>query len=195
MEHHQVAALEAFAYERSTYSSVHRNWPDLRKVDGRTVPSFGLGWCHGAPGILLARLRAVSCLQSTAVRADIDEPLEHLSDTFGWGHCLCHGDLGNLEVLFEARRSLGADKWCVAFERQLSRIVESGSRNGWLLDSPPGLEGPGLMTGLSGIGFGLLRAADPVAVPSVLMLEAPRCARRRPPDVSIERTLNKYHVD
>ncbi|HSK46644.1 MAG TPA: type 2 lanthipeptide synthetase LanM family protein [Coriobacteriia bacterium] len=175
MDHHRRAALDAFAYERSTYSSVHRNWPDLRKLSGRREVSFGLGWCHGAPGILLARLRALTCLESAAVRAEIDEPLEHLSEAFGWGHCLCHGDLGNLEVLLEAQDVLDARRWCEAFEQQLSRTFESGSQNGWLLDNPEGLEAPGLMTGLSGVGFGLLRAADPVAVPSVLVLDPPRC--------------------
>ncbi|MFL6196078.1 MAG: hypothetical protein ACJ75H_18005 [Thermoanaerobaculia bacterium] len=33
---------------------------------------------------------------------------------------------------------------------------------------------PGLLTGLAGIGYGLLRAADPEHVPSVLLLDLPK---------------------
>ena len=36
------------------------------------------------------------------------------------------------------------------------------------------VETPGLLSGLAGIGFGLLRAARPELVPSVLALEPPR---------------------
>jgi hypothetical protein len=38
------------------------------------------------------------------------------------------------------------------------------------------VESPGLMTGLAGIGYGLLRAADPECVPSVLTLSPPPSA-------------------
>jgi lantibiotic modifying enzyme len=37
---------------------------------------------------------------------------------------------------------------------------------------PLGAETPGLMTGLAGIGYGLLRLAEPERVSSVLLLEA-----------------------
>ena len=39
--------------------------------------------------------------------------------------------------------------------------------------SPSGVETPGLMTGLAGIGYGLLRLAEPRRTPSVLALEPP----------------------
>ncbi|MBW4699013.1 MAG: hypothetical protein KME03_14150 [Aphanocapsa lilacina HA4352-LM1] len=37
-----------------------------------------------------------------------------------------------------------------------------------------GFETPGLMNGLAGIGYGLLRMAVPNYVPSILTLEAPK---------------------
>lgn len=36
-----------------------------------------------------------------------------------------------------------------------------------------GIETPGLLTGLAGIGYGLLRQAEPARVPSVLLLDVP----------------------
>ena len=45
---------------------------------------------------------------------------------------------------------------------------------------PLGVETPGLMTGLAGIGYGLLRLAAPERVPNVLGLAAPVPFERRP---------------
>jgi lantibiotic modifying enzyme len=55
------AGRAAFAYEDSLFDSERGNWPDLR-ADGKTgdAPRFPVAWCHGAPGIALARLRAVA---------------------------------------------------------------------------------------------------------------------------------------
>ena len=55
-------------------------------------------------------------------------------------------------------------------------VLESLERDGWLCGVPEGVETPGLMTGLAGIGYGLLRLADPGRVPSVLAFEGPRRA-------------------
>ena len=46
-------------------------------------------------------------------------------------------------------------------------------RDGWICANPVGVESPGLMTGLAGIGHELLRLAEPDRVPSVLVLEPP----------------------
>jgi hypothetical protein len=52
-------------------------------------------------------------------------------------------------------------------------LLESIRREGWLCGNPSGVESPGLMTGLAGIGYGLLRLAEPARVPAVLVLEPP----------------------
>src|SRR5208283_1656347 len=58
------AARGGFAYEDSLFDPKVGNWPDLRAAgDPGTAPlppSHGRTWCHGAPGIALARLRAVA---------------------------------------------------------------------------------------------------------------------------------------
>jgi lantibiotic modifying enzyme len=46
-------------------------------------------------------------------------------------------------------------------------------KRGWISGTPRGLESPGLLTGISGIGYQCLRLARPNLVPSVLMLAAP----------------------
>jgi lantibiotic modifying enzyme len=52
-------------------------------------------------------------------------------------------------------------------------IVESMQCNGWRTGTPLGVQTPGFMTGLAGIGYQCLRLAAPAHVPSVLLLEAP----------------------
>ena len=58
-----AAGRGAFAYEDSLFDAANRNWPDLRSPDpaapsAPSAPVFGMAWCHGAPGIALARARA-----------------------------------------------------------------------------------------------------------------------------------------
>jgi class II lanthipeptide synthase len=59
------AAESAFAYERLWYDESARNWLDFRRYPYETKRSrierrFAIGWCSGAPGIGLVRLRAWS---------------------------------------------------------------------------------------------------------------------------------------
>ena len=105
---------------------------------------------------------------------EIDTALKTtLTEGFGGNHSLCHGDLGNLELLLQASEALNDPQWRHQVNRLASMVLESIDKNGWLCGSPLGIESPGLMTGLAGIGYGLLRLAEPMRVPSVLVLEPP----------------------
>ncbi len=55
----------------------------------------------------------------------------------------------------------------------LRKDVESIGIDGWLCGTPSNVETPGLMTGLAGIGYQLLRLANSAQVPSVLLLAPP----------------------
>jgi type 2 lantibiotic biosynthesis protein LanM len=179
----RAAALEAFRYERSCFSVAEQNWPDFRKlvVDreefARGERKFGNGWCHGAPGSTLARLRALRNVDSPDLRDEIHSGLATtLRKGFGWSHSLCHGDLGNLEVLLQASEILGEERWDGEVEQVGASILPGEGTQGWEWGTPLGVESPGLMTGLAGVGFGLIRTAHPARVPSVLVLDPPRTA-------------------
>jgi type 2 lantibiotic biosynthesis protein LanM len=175
----KAAALEAIHYENSLFLPEEGNWPDYRELDGLdhqgpTPPTF-IGWCHGAPGIGLARLRALAHIDNTQIRADIDAAISTtLKYGFGINHSLCHGDLGNLELIIEASKTLNNSHIHQELSRITSKILNSIDRDGWICGIPLGVETPGFMTGLAGIGYGLLRLADPFNIPSVLMLEGPQ---------------------
>jgi len=179
-ERFREVALEAIAYERSLFSLKVGNWPDLREFENTVLSeskglvNFMTAWCHGAPGIGLGRLRSLPHLNNAEIRAEIDTALHTtLSQGFGLNHCLCHGDLGNLELLFQASLVLDDPKWRSAVTRLAAIILESINQYGWLCGVPLGVETPGLMTGLAGIGYELLRLAEPTQIPSVLTLAPP----------------------
>jgi type 2 lantibiotic biosynthesis protein LanM len=169
------AAVEALRYERALFSPAAGNWRDLRDIVRMPdappgAEYFMTAWCHGAPGIGLGRLLTRPHLDDPLFAAEIEAAIANtLAEGFGLGHCLCHGDLGNLETLLLAGPRQAAD-----VERLSAVILESIKRDGWLCGVPGGVETPGLMVGLAGIGYGLLRLADPERVPSVLALEPPR---------------------
>jgi lantibiotic modifying enzyme len=96
-----------------------------------------------------------------------------LTSGIGIGHSLCHGDLGNIELVRTALEQMPDHFGGLSLEAPLAGIVESIRRSGWLCGNPRHIESPGLMTGIAGIGYGLLRLAAPETVPSVLALEAP----------------------
>ncbi len=180
-ERFRKAALEGIAYERSLFLPEVGNWPDLRNFEDAVLSGNNNkhkcmnAWCHGAAGIGLARLRCLPHLDDPEIRAEIDTALQTtLNQGFGGNHSLCHGDLGNLELLLQASQILNDSHWKTQVDRLAAIILESIHRYGWLCGVPLGVETPGLMTGLAGIGYGLLRLAEPERVPSVLVLEPPK---------------------
>lgn len=170
----------ALAFERSTRDPHTGLWPDLRDIADAGAMS---AWCHGAPGIGLARaeLRDYLSDDDDAVRSDLRDAAR-LTLASGLGqvitgtgnHCLCHGDLGNVEALRTMGDALGDEAVSDAAERVAAGLLAHLEEAGPVCGVPLGVETPGLMAGLSGIGYGLLRFARPDEVPSVLLFEPPR---------------------
>jgi lantibiotic modifying enzyme len=173
------AALKAIDYERSLFSAESANWPDLRlnnqpRPDAPETPSCTVAWCHGAPGIGLARLLCRRHFDDPFLQTEIEVALSTtLAQGFGSNHSLCHGDLGNLELVLEAAAAFPDSIWAARAQQIAAGILHSIQQNGWLCGNPLAVESPGLMTGIAGIGYGLLRCAEPVSVPSVLSLAPP----------------------
>ena len=134
-------------------------------------------WCHGAPGIGIARLMSLRHLNDAATRREIYAALKTTCEHgFGRGHSLCHGDLGNVDLLLLASEVLGEPKWRRAADHVAAAVVEGIRHHGWLCGTVSHQETPGFMTGLAGIGYQLLRLAEPDIVPSVLALRLPSLA-------------------
>jgi lantibiotic modifying enzyme len=170
-------AAAALAYERSLFDTGVENWADLRAVPEANVPAakFLWAWCHGAPGIGLARLMMRRAWPESAVDAEIAAAVRStLAGGFGGSHSLCHGDLGNADFLVTAARDLGRPELLHEALRVARQVLEQRNTEGRFRCGVGGFEQtPDFMVGLAGIGYGLLRAANPHAVPTVLGLEVP----------------------
>lgn len=176
----RTTALAGIAYERSLFSPKVGNWRDLRLRTESSSSSKGsdgffmTAWCNGAPGIGLGRLSTLEQLGDAATRSEVYTALETtLNHGFGLNHCLCHGDLGNIELLLQAGRILNESRWDAQVRSVAGAVVEGIAENKVLCGTPMSVATPGLMTGLAGIGYGLLRLAEPQRVPCVLTLDPP----------------------
>jgi lantibiotic biosynthesis protein len=193
-ERFRSAAMGAFAYERSWLDASSGTWPDLRipgqrRGTRRPDPSPASGtWCHGEGGIALTRLRAMAVLgpeeHGSSAEVALEATRRHLAAALPYeidDLTLCHGAAGAADVLLCAEDVLGG-RWreAAGLARELGAVAlerHGGGRDGW----PCGMGGattPGLFRGLGGIGWWLLRLADP-AIPSPLTLPLSRLTPRR----------------
>jgi class II lanthipeptide synthase len=166
------AAAAALDYERSLFDSEQGHWADLRpREDRQRRRAPMVAWCHGAAGIGLSRLSMLSNPDAQTARWEVATAVDAtLAWGFGDNHSLCHGDLGNLDFLLQAGQALGQQAWNAAVARLtleiLDEVEQSGSRCG--INKP--VTTPGLMIGLAGIGYGMLRLAHPQTVPPITTL-------------------------
>ncbi|WP_344342986.1 lanthionine synthetase LanC family protein, partial [Kitasatospora putterlickiae] len=93
-------------------------------------------------------------------------------------HSLCHGELGVLELLGRHGPAAGRTPWVRRAGALLAAVDQDGPRSG----APDQVPHPGLLTGLAGIGHGLLRLGFPDQVPPALLLRprVPAACRSAP---------------
>jgi len=176
----RTAAEQAFDYERSLYNPDQKNWPDLRDLASRLGqvsegPTYATFWCHGAPGIALSRLRALSILNDEVYRSEATAALEttrsSVTSMLASGlsnYSLCHGLGGNAEVTLLGRELLGATAEEMAHEVGDVGIESYAARElSWPCGTHEG-ETASLMLGLAGIGYFYLRLND-ASVPSLIL--------------------------
>ena len=172
---YEDVALQALADERSAFSDEHKNWKDLREEPAKD--GFMVACCHGAPGVGLARLFALPHHDTPEVRAEIRAAVETTRVAgFGTNHSICHGDFGNLELLTLAMERFGDAELRGERDRLVASIFASLDVEGILCGVPQGVEAPGLMVGLAGVGYSLLRLAEPSRIPPLLAFEQPHTA-------------------
>lgn len=165
-------AMEALRYERAAYEARGRRWYDLDDGPDEDGRGDTYSWCHGAPGVGLARLLWPESSRDAAWHEETLRCVEKtLAEGFAGGHCLCHGQFGNLELplqwAIQARDAAMLGR-CRALGHGL---IEQSRDAGWRCGGRSIAELPlGLMVGLAGIAYGCLRLADPWHVPSALSL-------------------------
>ncbi|WP_169798972.1 type 2 lanthipeptide synthetase LanM [Kibdelosporangium phytohabitans] len=124
------------------------------------------GWCCGRAGLVAARSAFLD-------DADLERATRNLAERpMLRDLSLCHGELGITEALTViAERHPAA---VPVLRARAGLVLDSVNRYGVSCGTPGGVVTPGLLSGLAGIGYGLLRLGFPDRVPSVLLLEPSR---------------------
>lgn len=167
----EQAASECIAFENSSYDAERNNWPDLRG-DGEL--QWPCQWCHGAPGIGLARLAImrVGATDGLSLPMDIQNAVEGTRRS--WPNrvdTLCCGTLGAVEFLREAGRELQNSELCELGSQYLQTVLKSATTTGdYRWDNGNRRFNLGLFRGLAGVGYTLLRQVD-ASLPNVLIWE------------------------
>jgi type 2 lantibiotic biosynthesis protein LanM len=129
-------------------------------------------WCRGVSGITMALTKYVERMGGVDERTsrEVERAMRRQSDApLPTSDCLCHGTLGLVDLLATSREQSAHGR----VDAFLASVLDRASAEGWSCGIALEPETPGLMTGLAGIGYQLLRHHDPSFVPSILRLEAP----------------------
>jgi type 2 lantibiotic biosynthesis protein LanM len=166
------AARSGLEFERRMFSPETGNWLDFS--DSREgAPDFRCRWCHGAPGIALARVGGLDVLDDNETRTEIEVGLETTARfEIGETDHLCCGNFGRLEALLAAGRRLDRPE-LVELARDCAELVIECrmAERGFQWAAGTDTQNPGFFTGVSGVGYEILRLSNPAVLPSVLLWE------------------------
>jgi len=170
-EYHD-AALEGWAFERRAFHPGAGNWLEEPAAPGTEPDTHALWctWCRGAAGIGLARVAGAELAGHAAVAGEIDAAVAAArSHPLDRSDHLCCGNLGRAELLWTAGERLGnAELRGAAHDLAAAVVARARTRQAYGV-SFDGAFTPGLMQGMAGIGYQLLRLHHPDLLPSVLL--------------------------
>src|SRR5262249_44460724 len=109
-ERFRATAMAAMEFEREAFWLELERWlrdPEReagRAPAGDAEKSLAMTWCYGAPGVGLARRGALRSVEDAILREELARATAiTLERGFGSNHSICHGDLGNLDLLLEVQ--------------------------------------------------------------------------------------------
>lgn len=175
-------AKRGMDYEDHFYDEIKNNWPDFRKgyfkeeeekwfVEQYTKgnlsffekPAYMTAWCHGSPGIGLARFRASNLLLNSNYEERVDSILHELGREKANSHyssTWCHGLLGNNILFLEKNKKDRQGECPIFFMKSCMNSIEIKNQLGYYRS---GLnyekeENLSLFLGISGIGYSYIQA-------------------------------------
>ena len=167
---------DGLAYEHLGFSEKHKNWKKILSTEHKKINSttqthtFNLAWCYGAPGIGLSRIALNKLMPELSLEQEIGTSIQTCSQSFKkiTNPGLCHGLLGNIELLLQARLHyphLCDEQTFLQYYQhtlnflaaQLPHSIDSGITD--------------LMTGITGITYQLMRLITPKKIPSILLIQ------------------------
>ena len=181
-----TAARAGLEWERRLFDPERGNWP-VRVADprlGETRTTWMVAWCHGAPGVALARAvapEAAGPLGAEELEVAVRTTIR--SGAASHDH-LCCGTAGRIAVLDSLGRQAGRGEW-TAVARDLAAAVAAragGADVGnWRLPAGSRTARRGLFRGAAGLLWTLARVGGDAAGPDLVRLETPQetAVRRR----------------
>lgn len=173
------SAMKGIKFENTLFVKKYGNWKDERFYSGKKASDKGIytvAWCHGAAGILLSRVKIYKYLLEDKKDKIFDDIKIASKTIISRGilanNCLCHGNLGNTEILSEYT-SIFNDQDTKDFCKKVRQLIAENICNGKFDCDNAFLYGyklQGFMTGLSGMGYSLLRDLDD-KLPCILSLD------------------------
>ena len=160
---------EGVNFDRSLFDKEKGGWPRAA-INYNIYSNF---WCHGNGGILLSRLLLK---EENFEYKYLDEEInfcinELITKGIGGDYSLCHGDTGNLLILYKAAILLKdkglKERVLGTFKIYMDKIIEDNI----IEEDFKFKENNSLMIGLSGIGYGILKFLYYDEVPDILILE------------------------
>jgi type 2 lantibiotic biosynthesis protein LanM len=134
-----------------------------RRSRAETGPAM-LAWCRGGLGASWALMRSTGDARAGAAIMRVLRSREKTPKPL----CPCHGQLGVLDFLIDAKAS-ELSGVVETFERVRREVLQRLAQGETCADHGHRIESPGLMLGLAGSGFMLLRLLRPKRIPGVLV--------------------------
>ncbi|WP_344444909.1 type 2 lanthipeptide synthetase LanM family protein [Kitasatospora nipponensis] len=163
-------------FARAGLAALRRSTGQLPRGEGSSTPSDG--WYSPLTGTALAIADSPAAAADPALAALLTRELAAVANRAEPAdHSLGYGEAGILELLLAV--DPGHHRAPGAASARAGALLASLDRFGPRCGTPDAVPSPGLLTGLAGIGHGLLRLGFRARIPSVLLLRAPTAQTTR----------------
>ncbi|PRT15275.1 type 2 lanthipeptide synthetase LanM family protein [Bacillus wiedmannii] len=159
-------ALEVLKIDRTFFDNKENAWRDERKQENYYLHQ----WCHGSVGIGMSRILTAPFYKDSESEKEIQVAVENILKVgMKAEDSVCHGNMGDIEFLLCLSQFYSDNRYQNAAVSIMNEVINiKEKRNGYMLRDIPGFKAIGLFTGVSGIGYQMLRLARPNIVPSLL---------------------------
>lgn len=160
--------IKAIKYQDTLFVKSKGNWKDIRFSESE----FQYSWCNGSVGICISKISLKDLIPTVSFRQIYSAFKGILENGLGQNHSICHGDMGVLELFLLAKSENQMLRYGLQSEAAYNQIIEDIKSNGIKIGSNQRID-LGLMTGISGVIFQILRMNYSNNVPSLLLFDNP----------------------
>jgi type 2 lantibiotic biosynthesis protein LanM len=163
-------ANKAIEFDRRYLERRAYNWPPTTHSSDLKMRA----WCSGLAGMLLSRAGVWNQSRDPQILEEIEAGLPHLPDLPGLDHWCC-GSAGVAEVLIHIAKILNRKELAARARSMIDETVRRALKTVYYRFSPDIGENycfqPSLFRGLAGIGYSILHAMEPSALPCIVAFE------------------------